>query len=157
MAAGVTLKRGALAAFRAFLEEELGEPVEAARREGALLVDAAMTAGAATSDWHAMIARAGPFGAGNPEPVIALPSHEVAHGDVVGQAHVRVRLKSGDGAMLNAIAFRALGQNLGDALMKSRGRTMHVAGSLALDHWNGKARVQMRIIDVASTDPRGLN
>ena len=42
---------------------------------------------------------AGPFGAGNPEPVVALPAHTLAYADEVGQAHVRVRLRSGDGAM----------------------------------------------------------
>jgi single-stranded-DNA-specific exonuclease len=157
MAAGVTLRKGALTEFRAFLEETLGADVEAARRNDALLVDAAMTATAATSESHATIARAGPFGAGNPEPVIALPSHEVAYAEQVGQSHVRARIKSGEGAMLNAIAFRAAGQKLGDALMRSRGKLIHIAGSLALDRWNGRERVQLRIIDVASADPPARN
>jgi single-stranded-DNA-specific exonuclease len=71
----------------------------------------------------------------------------------VGQAHVRVRLRAGDGATVNAIAFRAAGQKLGDALLKNRGQSMHVAGSLTVDRWQGQERVQMRIIDVASADP----
>jgi single-stranded-DNA-specific exonuclease len=73
----------------------------------------------------------------------------------VGQAHVRVRFKSGEGATINAIAFRAAGQNLGDALLKNRGQKVHVAGTLALDRWQGRERVQLRIIDVASTDTLG--
>src|SRR5580704_10654792 len=114
-----------------------------------------MTANAATSEFHAAIASAGAFGAGNPEPIVALPSHTIVFVEQVGQAHVRVRLKSGDGATLNAIAFRAAGQNLGDALLKNRGRKMHVAGSLALDRWQGQERVQLRIIDVANADVVG--
>jgi single-stranded-DNA-specific exonuclease len=153
MAAGVTLRKGALAEFRAFLEETLGADVEEARRNDALFVDAAMTATAATSESHATIARAGPFGAGNPEPVIALPSHEVAFAEEVGQSHVRARFKSGEGAVINAIAFRAAGQKLGDTLLRGRGKLMHIAGSLTLDRWNGRERVQLRIIDVASADP----
>jgi single-stranded-DNA-specific exonuclease len=155
MAAGITLKRGALAAFRAYIEETLAPSVEAARREQALLIDGAVSAAAANLEFHATIDRAGPFGAGNPEPIIALPGHQIAYADPVGQAHVRVRLRAGDGAGINAIAFRAAGQKLGDALLKNRGQSVHVAGSLAVDRWQGDPRVQLRIIDVAPADPVG--
>jgi single-stranded-DNA-specific exonuclease len=153
MAAGVTLKKGALGAFRAYLEETLAADVEAARRDDSLLIDGAVSAAGANLELHATIARAGPFGAGNAEPIIALPGHTVAYADPVGQAHVRVRLRAGDGTILNAIAFRAAGQKLGDALLKSRGQALHVAGCLAVDRWQGEARVQMRIIDAAPADP----
>jgi single-stranded-DNA-specific exonuclease len=158
MAAGVTLKRGALGEFRAFLEQHLAADVETSRRDDALLVDGALTARAATAELHAILAAAGPFGAGNPEPVIALPAHTVAHAEEVGQAraghgHVRARLRSGDGATINAIAFRAAGQKLGAALMESRGRTVHVAGTLSMDRWQGTERIQLRMIDVAAADP----
>jgi len=153
MAAGITLKRGALGAFRAYLEETLAPMVEAARREDALLIDGAVSATAANIDLHAMIDRAGPFGAGNPEPVIALPGHAIAYAEPVGQAHVRARFRAGDGAIINAIAFRAVGQKLGDALLNNRGQPVHVAGCLAVDRWQGQERLQMRIIDIALADP----
>ena len=153
MAAGVTLKTGALGEFRAFLEQHLGADVEAARRDDALLVDGALTARSATAELLATLAAAGPFGAGNPEPMIALPAHAIAHVEEVGQAHVRARLKAGDGATINAIAFRAAGQQLGQALLKNRGRAVHVAGTLSVDRWQGNERIQLRMIDVASADP----
>jgi single-stranded-DNA-specific exonuclease len=153
MAAGVTLNKDALGAFRAFLEAELGAAVAAARRDDALLVDGALTARGATAELHATLAAAGPFGAGNPEPVIALPGHAVAYADEVGQAHVRVRLQAGDGAAIDAIAFRAAGQKLGETLLKNRGRSLHVAGTLVIDRWQGNERMQLRIVDVASADP----
>jgi single-stranded-DNA-specific exonuclease len=152
MAAGVTLKTEALGAFRAFLEETLGADVEAARRDDALLVDGALTARAATAELFATLATAGPFGAGNPEPVIVLPAHTVAFAEEFGQAHVRARLRAGDGATINAVAFRAVGHKLGDAIAKNRGRTVHVAGTLAVDRWQGEERMQLRMIDVAPTD-----
>ena len=153
MAAGVTLKKEAVGAFRAYLEETLGPAVEVARREDSLLIDGAVSAAAATPELMAMFSRAGPFGAGNAEPVVALPSHTIAYADEVGQAHVRVRLRSGEGSTLSAIAFRAVGQKLGNALLGNRGRTVHLAGSLALDRWQGEERVQLRILDVATNDP----
>lgn len=153
MAAGITVKHGAIAEFRAYLESELAESVAAARADQALLIDGAVSAAGANVALVEMLARAGPFGAGNPEPVVALPNHTVAYADPVGQAHVRVRFRAGDGSMLNAIAFRALDQPLGQALMKSRGQPVHAAGTLSIDRWNGGERVQMRLIDVAHPSP----
>jgi single-stranded-DNA-specific exonuclease len=153
MAAGVTLRHDALAAFRAYLEEELAEAVAAARADQALLIDGAVSAAGANTELIATIARAGPFGAGNPEPVVALPSHTVAYAEVVGQSHVRARLRSGDGTFLNAIAFRAAGQPLGNALISLRGQQVHAAGTLSVDRWNGTERVQLKLIDLAPADP----
>jgi single-stranded-DNA-specific exonuclease len=155
MAAGVTLRSDRLAAFRAYLETELGAAVEAARADRALLIDGAVSAGGANVELCEMLSRAGPFGAGNPEPVLALPAHILIYADKVGESHVRVRLKSGDGTILNAIAFRALGQPLGNALMASRGRAVHAAGTLSIDRWNGSARTQLRLSDIAPAEPIG--
>jgi single-stranded-DNA-specific exonuclease len=153
MAAGVTLRKGALAQFRAFLESTLAADVQAARRASGLFIDGAVSAAGANADLVAMIERAGPFGSGNPEPTLALPAHTVTYADEVGQAHVRVRLKSADGASVNAIAFRAAGQKLGIALKDNRGRQVHAAGSFALDRWQGEERVQFKLTDIAPAEP----
>jgi single-stranded-DNA-specific exonuclease len=153
MAAGVTLRKGALAPLRAFLESTLGTDVETARRASGLMIDGAVTAAAANLDLIAMIDRAAPFGSGNPEPVIALPAHTITYAEEVGQVHMRVRLKSADGAGVNAIAFRAAGQKLGAALLKNRGQRVHAAGSFALDRWQGEERVQFKLTDIAPAEP----
>ena len=152
MAAGVTLRAEALGAFRAYLEETLASAVAAARREDALLIDGALTACGADNAIVASIARAGPFGAGNAEPVIALPAHILVYADEVGQSHMRARLRAGDGSVIDAIAFRSVGQKLGAGLAQSRGRAVHAAGTLCLDRWNGAERVQFRLIDLAPAD-----
>lgn len=149
MAAGITVRRGRLAELRAFFEEALGASVDAARREDALLIDAATTAGALKTDLVQLLERAGPFGAGNAEPVLVLPAHSVMFADEAG-AHLRVRLKAGDGQTLDAIAFRAAGQPLGRMLTENRGRPLHVAGCVAIDRWQGRERVQFRILDAAA-------
>jgi single-stranded-DNA-specific exonuclease len=153
MAAGVTLRKGALAQLRAFLETALSADVTTARRANGLMIDGAVSAAGANLDLVAMIERAGPFGSGNPEPVIALPAHTVTYAEEVGQAHMRVRLKSADGASVNAIAFRAAGQKLGTALLNSRGRHVHAAGSFVIDRWQGEERVQFRLADIAPAEP----
>ena len=84
--------------------------------------------------------------------MIALPAHQLVYADEVGQAHLRLRFKSGDGAIVNGIAFRSIGQKLGNALTQNRGQPLHVAGSLAVDRWQGTERVQLRVLDVAVPD-----
>jgi single-stranded-DNA-specific exonuclease len=150
MAAGITLKKDSLGPFRAFLEEVLAPAVEAARRDSALKIDGAVAAGGVNLALADMLNRAGPFGAGNPEPVLALPAHRLAYVDPVGESHLRVRLRAGDGKIANAIAFRAAGTPLGQMLLENRGGTVHAAGSIAIDRWQGEERVQLRLIDAAA-------
>lgn len=153
MAAGVTLRKEQLAEFRAYMENTLAADVARSRHVRELFIDGAVSARTATPEFVTMLNRAGPFGAGNPEPMVALPSHQLIHADEVGQAHLRLRFKSGDGAIVNGIAFRAVGQPLGNALAQMRGQPLHVAGSLAVDRWQGAERVQLRVVDVAVPDP----
>ena len=152
MAAGVTLRKERLAEFRAYMESMLAHDVAQSRHANELFIDGAVTARGATPEFVAMLNRAGPFGSGNPEPLVALPSHQLIFADEVGQAHLRVRFKSGDGAILNGIAFRAVGQKLGQALTQHREQVLHVAGSLAVDRYQGSERVQLRVLDVAVPD-----
>jgi single-stranded-DNA-specific exonuclease len=153
MAAGLTVARGKLGHLRAFLEERLAAAVEAAHATDHLAIDGALTAAAATSELYSTVERAGPFGSGNPEPVFALPAHRVVFADPVGSAHVRVRLRSGDGKQIGAIAFRALGRPLGDALLAARGMPLHVAGTLTRDSWQGQERIELRVLDAAPAEP----
>ncbi|MGJ5019818.1 single-stranded-DNA-specific exonuclease RecJ [Bradyrhizobium oligotrophicum] len=152
MAAGVTLRKERLAEFRAYLESALAADVADARHVNEILIDGAISARAATPELVATLNRAGPFGSGNPEPIVALPSHQLVYADEVGQAHLKLRFKSGDGATVNAIAFRSVGQKLGNALVQHRGQILHVAGTLTVDRYQGIERVQLRVLDVAVPD-----
>ena len=117
MAAGVTLRKERLAEFRAYMESALAADVANSRHDNELFIDGAVSARSVTPEFAATLNRAGPFGSGNPEPVVALPSHQLVYADEVGQAHLRLRFKSGDGAIVNGIAFRSIGQKLGNALI----------------------------------------
>jgi single-stranded-DNA-specific exonuclease len=152
MAAGVTLRKEKLAEFRAYMESALAHDVAQSRHVNEILIDGAVSARGVTADLVSTLNRAGPFGNGNPEPVIALPSHQLVYADEVGQSHLRLRFKSGDGVVVNGIAFRSVGQKLGHALAAHRGQVLHAAGSLALDRWQGAERVQLRVLDIAVPD-----
>jgi single-stranded-DNA-specific exonuclease len=81
--------------------------------------------------------------------VFAFPSHNVVFADVVGDAHVRLRLRAGDGSFVNAVAFRCAREPLGQALLARRGQPVHAAGCLSIDRYQGDERVQFRLIDMA--------
>ena len=150
MAAGVTIARARLDAFRDFLNGVLDAQVRAARDGDALPIDAALTARGVTLDLVRGLERAGPFGQGNPEPIFVLPEHVVVNAGVVGTDHVRARLQSGDGARLDAIAFRAAGGPLGQALLESQGRVLHVAARLSVGAFRGVERAETHIVDAAA-------
>jgi single-stranded-DNA-specific exonuclease len=153
MAAGLTLARESLDGLGGFLKERLAEAAGAARLVRALDIDGALTPSSVSDELLALIERAGPFGQGNPEPRFAFPAQRVRFAKVVGEAHVRCVLEGGDGARLDAVAFRAADQPVGKALLASAGMPLHVAGHLRRDTWNGRDRRELLIEDVA--DPRG--
>ncbi|HEX4297958.1 MAG TPA: DHHA1 domain-containing protein, partial [Devosia sp.] len=155
MAAGVTLKPGQLGPFRAHLSENLAQSVGIARALTALNVDAALSARGANVPFVEDLERAGPFGSGNPQPVFAFPAHRAKFAEVVGAGgHVRFTLTSDDGARLKAIAFRAATSPLGQALLGAgNDAPLHIAGTLGLDHYQGRAEVQLRVVDAAQPAP----
>jgi single-stranded-DNA-specific exonuclease len=151
MAAGVTLATERLGDWRAFLEERLGQAVTKARAEAGLKVDAALTANAATPELVHRLEAAGPYGAGAPEPLFALPRHRLAEVTPVGVEgrHLRLRAVAGDGRAVEGIAFRASGKKLGEALTRLKGAPVHLAGTLSVNRFGGRERAQIRVVDVA--------
>jgi len=155
MAAGVTVRPGQLGPFRAHMAQALAGQVATARAATALSVDAALTARGATPAFVHDFERAGPFGSGNPTPIFVFPAHKAKYAEIVGQGgHVRFTLASDDGAKLKGIAFRAAGQPIGDMLLAGNDTPLHIAGTLGIDHWQGREQVQIRVADVAQPASR---
>jgi single-stranded-DNA-specific exonuclease len=153
MAAGVTLRRDQLEPFQSFLDETLAEPVARARANAGLAVDGLLTASACTPALVEEIEKAGPFGAGNPEPVFVLPQHRIADIQPFGADHLRLRIQAGDGARMEVAAFRTASSPIGAALAKARGERANLACSLSLDHWGGRTKVSARLVDLAFCKP----
>ncbi len=155
MAAGVTVPAGRIGAFRAYLAERLSNAVALARAATSLAIDAGLSARGATVELCHEIERAGPFGAGNPTPTFAFPSHRAKMAEIVGQAgHVRFVLTAEDGARVPAMVFRGAGNPIGQAILSAGADApIHVAGTLSLDHWQGREQVQLRVIDAAHPKP----
>jgi single-stranded-DNA-specific exonuclease len=152
MAAGLTVTRDKFEAVAQALRGAVATSSATARAAFALEVDGALTPSAATADFMTLIEKAGPYGQGHPQPRFVFPAHRVRFAKVVGDKHVRATLEAGDGSRIEAIAFRAVGQAMGELLMASSGAPLHVAGTLKRDTWGGRNRVELTIDDVA--DPR---
>lgn len=148
MAAGFSLTSHQLDGFCTFLAGRFEQVAGALTPGRDLYLDAVSSLAGANVALAEEISRAGPFGAGNPEPLIALSDVQVTYADVVGSRHVKIKL-SRSGTALDAIAFRSVGTPLGESLLRARGKIIHVAGRLRRDDWNGRARVVLELEDAA--------
>lgn len=150
MAAGITVERAKLGALRAFFEEWAVDEVHRLRDAEALEIDAALSADGANFELLDLLESAGPYGAGHAQPLLVLPHHTLADARQVGHNHLRLDLRSQTGARLQAMAFRAVDAPLGDFLLKARGTSLHVAGTISSNWWNGSRSIQFRVVDAAS-------
>jgi single-stranded-DNA-specific exonuclease len=153
MAAGLTVDRAKLDDLRRFFATALADAAVRLAARASLAIDGALMPSAVTDSLVDLLERAGPYGQGNPQPRFAFPAHRVKFAKPVGTSHIRCVLEAGDGSRLDAVAFRAAGQPLGELLMaSSAGLPLHVAGQLRRDTWGGRNRIELQIEDAA--DPR---
>ncbi len=148
MAAGLTISEDAIPKLRERLIIALGDDVDRARENRTFVTDAVINARAVSRLFADMVAQAGPYGVGNPEPVFVLPDMRVAHVKLVGANHLSVALEDRAGEKVRAIAFRAEGEPLG-AVIRGSDR-LHIAGKIRGDDWRGGNAGQLQIEDAAS-------
>jgi len=148
MAAGLTVERDKIDALHAFLAERIGKQLEAEPFVPSLTLDGLAAISALDSAFIDKLSSLAPFGTGNPEPRFALADCKIIRADVVKERHVRVIASQG-AARITGIAFRAMENGLGPALLAQVGQNAHLAGHLRRDTWQGRNRVQILIDDAA--------
>ena len=150
MAAGLTLPKGGLEAFRDFINERLAADVERSRDGRAFLVDAFLTPGGVAASLCDSLDQAGPYGAGWPSPKIVAGPARLLRTGIVGDGHVRGLACGDDGKTFKWIAFRSAETELGQALLGSPpDRRWLLAGSIRRDEWNGGNAAEMHLEDAA--------
>lgn len=149
MAAGLTVERANLGRLRTFFEESAAKTVGALVENSVLKIDGAIGASGATTEMVDRLEAAGPYGSGHSQPIFAVPAHRLKDARPVGTSHIKITLEALDGSRLDGIAFRAADTPMGQLLLNSRGKSVHVAGTLGADQWQGQRRVQLRVIDAA--------
>ena len=150
MAAGLTVAAGGVEAAMARLEVLLARQGAGAGGAPGLAIDATLMPGAATRALVASLEAAGPFGQGASAPRFAFPALRVADARPVGDGHLKLALTDGGPQRLDAIAFRAAGTGLSEAVARAGGGPIHVAGRLEINRWQGRETVQLKVEDVAA-------
>jgi single-stranded-DNA-specific exonuclease len=150
MAAGLTLARGGLDAFRDFISERLAADVERSIDGRALLLDAILTPRGVAGELCDALDAAGPYGAGWPAPRVAAGPARLLRTGIVGDGHVRGLACGDDGKSFKWIAFRSAATELGQALLASPGdKRWWLAGTIKRDEWNGGSAAEMHLEDAA--------
>ena len=151
MAAGFSLRAEHLHAFHGFLDHRLS----AARLRPPtqeLAVDGVLGVSAATVELAASVNRLAPFGAGNAEPLFALPRARVLRADRIGRENKTLRFLvegEGGGPRLKALLFRADESPLAAVLEQRGAPPVHLLGWLRAETWNGATTAGFFIADAA--------
>lgn len=148
MAAGFTVSAEKLALLRAFLDERVSAHIAHSPVLPTLMLDGVLAGPAVTLELAEQLTLLHPFGTGNPEPKFALPNSKIVYAAVVGEKHIRCTIENA-GKRVEAIAFRALGTDLGSFLLNGRGKPCHVAGRVRVNEYLTVRNVQLQIDDVA--------
>lgn len=149
MAAGLTIERGKLQPAMARLAELLARQGAGAAGPRDLRIDGLLMPSAATTDLIDEIEKAGPFGQSAPAPRFAFGAVAITSLRRMGESHLRLTFTDGSRSSVDAIAFGAYDSAIGPTLENHGGLPVHLAGRLEINHWNGRAKVQLRLEDVA--------
>lgn len=149
MAAGLSVARDQLEPAMARLTELLAKQGAGTAGPADLKLDGILMPGAATIELIEQLEQAGPFGASAPAPRFAFPDVEINYTKRMGETHLKVTFGDGMGARIEAIAFGAYNEEIGQALVNHGGARFHLAGRLEINTWGGRSRVQLRLEDAA--------
>jgi single-stranded-DNA-specific exonuclease len=152
MAAGLTIRADKVAAFTAWIDAKLAEPVARATAARALLLDTMVAPAGVNPLLVDALEAGGPYGAGWPAPRVAAGPVRVVKADVVGNGHVRAIVAGDDGRSLKAMAFRHADTALGQALLGASRRRLWLAGRARLDDWGSRPAAELHLDDAAWAD-----
>jgi len=86
-----------------------------------------------------------PYGSGNPEPVLCSHALQVLDSRVVGERHLKLKVKQ-EGSVLEAIGFGFSDRH------PLQGETINMAFTPEINEWQGYERIQLRIVDLELAD-----
>ncbi|ACI52246.1 single-stranded-DNA-specific exonuclease RecJ [Gluconacetobacter diazotrophicus PA1 5] len=151
MAAGFSLPREGVPALHDFLEARLAGATALPDATDVLIEGVVHVAGA-TTELATDIGRLAPFGAGNDEPILAIPRVRVVRADRIGREGNTLRVLvegEGGGPRLKALLFRADDHPATPILEDRNAPPLHLAGWLRAESWNGRVSAGFFIRDAA--------
>lgn len=143
MAAGLTIERARVAEFRKRFAAAVAERLTEENSHPRLRIDSDATPDEIGLPLAEDLERLSPFGYGNARPVFVM--HGVtaaARPKVVGRGHLKLTLRRASDGDLDCIGFE-----LGERGEKEFPSRADLAGSVAVNEWNGRRSAQFQILD----------
>jgi len=144
-AAGFTIAEEMILQFRDRLSALVMEAMGPQGFVRTLVVDGAVELGDLTIDLMHELEKLAPFGQGNPEPRFGARGLEVVSSRIVGNNHLKLRLRDRGGTALDAIAFKR--GNLQGRQVRDGARVAAVF-TPRINAWSGKTAVELEIRDI---------
>jgi len=144
-AAGLALKVSNLEALRKEFENLAGEELSEEDLVHSVDVDAEVSLKDLDLETIRRFSAFAPFGPGNPEPLFYAGPCDVVESRVVGERHLKMKVRQ-NGAVVETIGF-----GLAEPSPAPRGH-IHFIFTPEIDRWQGQEKVQLRMIDLESSD-----
>jgi single-stranded-DNA-specific exonuclease len=145
-AGGFSIREDRVPDFQKRFEEAVEELSECAAMPCVLRADAEVSLGDCTLDLLSFIERIGPFGMGNPEPVLFLRGLNVLPGTrVVGDGHLKIEARDRRGDTRDLIGF-----SFGSAWKpeKTVGSMVDILLNLRKNSYQGKVEPQLQVMAI---------
>ncbi len=151
MAGGFTVLPEKLEDFKAYMQEHIGAQMQSTDTQIQTDIDSIITVRGVNPNMVRLIQNSiGPFGQEHPEPLFLLKDVRIHSADVLGDAHIRLMVSDWEGGpRIKAMAFRAVGTEMGEAFLKQTRSAFHLLGHMKLDNWQGRDNVEMHVRDAA--------
>lgn len=144
-AAGLTLKDGKLTEFQRRMNEIASFDLSEKNFEPELVIDAKLNIEDIDMKFWKLLTQFEPFGPSNLRPIFVSENVQVVGVPlVVGNGHLKMKLKQKDSGVYDAIGF-----NMHEYLPFIRsGELFHIAYVIEENNWNGRRTLQMRLKDI---------
>ena len=151
MAGGFTVLPEKLDDFIAFMNDHVQKQMSDGQSHVVTDIDGIVTVQGANAALIRLLNESvGPFGQEHPDPLFLFQNVKLHSVDIVGEAHIRCMISDWEGGKrMKAMAFRAVGTDLGEALLKHGRAPFHIVGQLKLDTWNGQERIELHVRDAS--------
>jgi single-stranded-DNA-specific exonuclease len=140
MAAGLTLRESSLPVFESEFAREVERWIDEDTLAGHLHTDGELLAGEFNVATAEALRAGGPWGAGFPEPMFD-GVFGVADARVVGNRHLKLRLRAASGEAIDAIAFRYLEGAIAPEIRPDD--RVQVAYRTGIDDYTGMRKLQL--------------
>lgn len=155
MAAGVSLEKSQIDAFRAKMNELVQLQSEKAKTDvfqKAINIDGFLSVDGVNQQLMETLEKLEPFGASHPEPRFVLSGVRLSFAKAVGAdgSHVTFAVQGGSGSRLKGIAFSAMENEIGPALMKAvkSKAPVSLCGVIRKNVYQGATSYQLQLNDM---------